>query len=533
MFKKLINNYDIISFDVFDTLVTRCFLKPDDVFRYIEYREDAEGFVCARKQAESNAFNRDNGLKCYEVTLEEIYEQIPGKYKFLKDIELEIEKKCIIVNPVGCELYLDAISKGKQIIIVSDSYLPKTFIENILHDLGYISFNNLFVSSEVNKTKRNGNLYSDVIQKFKKEKILHIGDNYHSDFIIPQEIGINAIHLNERSYDNCFSNHNSRVFQFFESNTDQSLLAKTSILAKMDLLRFRNEDENNFWNNVGFCYAGPMIFSFLKWIENNAHEKEITHILFVARDGYFLNEFFSKINSNISTTYLYLNRAIIDSLSNDDCNKEKYIKYLKSIVSSNKIMVVDVGTNNFSMQKFLIEHGIDCVGSYWCTGRDVDELEYSKFFKSTSIPNIDSFFGSGLIEFFMTSPEPPIVDVAINNHLLPIYASQILPYEKYRISVLQEMMVGIQNYSKYYLKYIKQLDFLFSSDDIINWNLFWLNYPSNEEKEEFGKIYHASDDEHVKYSPQFNFTSSVNKVDEIKTIKRYLVLLKNRLTRWI
>ncbi len=50
--KSEILKYDVISFDIFDTLLLRPFIKPTDLFWYIETKYNIKGFHQARILAE-------------------------------------------------------------------------------------------------------------------------------------------------------------------------------------------------------------------------------------------------------------------------------------------------------------------------------------------------------------------------------------------------------------------------------------------------------------------------------------------------
>ena len=59
----------VIAFDVFDTLIVRPFVRPDDLFDFIERTTGKEGFGKARREAEKQARRRIRP----EVDLDEIY----------------------------------------------------------------------------------------------------------------------------------------------------------------------------------------------------------------------------------------------------------------------------------------------------------------------------------------------------------------------------------------------------------------------------------------------------------------------------
>ncbi len=82
---KEIKNYDIVSFDIFDTLLKRNVKEPTDVFSYMEKKYQINGFREKRIEAEKAARKKKNGL---EISLEDIYAEFGADYS---DEEMETE----------------------------------------------------------------------------------------------------------------------------------------------------------------------------------------------------------------------------------------------------------------------------------------------------------------------------------------------------------------------------------------------------------------------------------------------------------
>ena len=92
-------NFDIISFDIFDTAILRKVLFPQDIFKLLSqwvYQEfNIVDFNYIRQNTEQEVRNMS---KFDEITIREIYESIQSKYPSLdvncimrKEIELEFE----------------------------------------------------------------------------------------------------------------------------------------------------------------------------------------------------------------------------------------------------------------------------------------------------------------------------------------------------------------------------------------------------------------------------------------------------------
>ena len=139
------------------------------------------------------------------------------------DEEMTAESELLIANDWILPVYKKA-KELKTVIIVSDMYLPEEFIADVLKREGFNGYKKLYLSSSVNKTKSSGELFDYVLSEIGKEKrILHIGDSYISDFLIPNKKGIDAIHIPTDISNKVFRLRNHGI----ESNIINSFLNNT------------------------------------------------------------------------------------------------------------------------------------------------------------------------------------------------------------------------------------------------------------------------------------------------------------------
>lgn len=71
-----------------------------------------------------------------------------------------------------------------KVIFTSDMYLESDVIRKILEKNGYTEEDKIYLSSEVKVSKSKGKLFDYIIKDIdlKPEEIIHIGDNYCSDY---------------------------------------------------------------------------------------------------------------------------------------------------------------------------------------------------------------------------------------------------------------------------------------------------------------------------------------------------------------
>ena len=175
--KSQIDKHDIISFDIFDTLLLRPYVKPTDLFFHLERLENVDGFHNARIEAERQARKTHSDLE--DITIDEIYDEIADKYKPLKQKEMDLERQVLQPNPEMKEVFGYAKEQNKRIIIVSDMYLSSDFLKSVLEEKGFIGFEKLYVSSKYGKLKYSGNLFKEVLNNLKT--YLHF---YHQKLIM-------------------------------------------------------------------------------------------------------------------------------------------------------------------------------------------------------------------------------------------------------------------------------------------------------------------------------------------------------------
>lgn len=298
----LIDKHEIISFDIFDTLLVRNVLNPSDIFELVEKKYNTlhkdypiNGFKNNRIKAEKLARLK----KKNEIIIYDIYRQIdyPDYIKNeLMSIEMDEEFKYTINNPNVFSLYHYSKEKGKKIIITSDMYLPKAFIARILKNCGIDTYNELFVSSDSGFRKRTGELFVYISNYLKcnSNDILHIGDNKISDYIMPLKNGFDAylIHPNDQNlYHLKKSKYN---FNLLQNNVAAAIIRNYSCSKK--------ECEK-----IGCQIMGLPLVGFCQWIHERTHDVDK---FFLARDGYLIKKAYEILypEEKNKCHYLYLSR---------------------------------------------------------------------------------------------------------------------------------------------------------------------------------------------------------------------------------
>ncbi|WEQ50724.1 hypothetical protein LV478_00435 (plasmid) [Komagataeibacter oboediens] len=303
--EKFILNFEVISFDVFDTLLFREVARPEGIFYYIESKTKNKGFAQRRIGAEKLArkinFTR---YKSYETTLIDIYRVLytdPIQQKKGMACELETERHFLKAHKVNKEIYEISKSLNKKIIAISDMYLSEEDINDFLVNNG-IFVNKVFSSSTYhtkNICKSNGSIYPFVCEylNITPEKLVHFGDNYYSDVEQAISSGISAVHitsiLTALSLD---SNINEKTINIIRTN---SSIDSDIIIGMLSRRHYEGYfDDKNPAKSFGYIYGGIIILSFIKNIIEISKKYNIKKLLLMTRDGFIIKKAMDSIGIN-------------------------------------------------------------------------------------------------------------------------------------------------------------------------------------------------------------------------------------------
>lgn len=281
--------YDVISFDVFDTLIFRLFSEPTDVFFLLGEELGYMDFKRIRMEMEWKArkkkYKKD---KHSEVNLEEIYALLSEETGINKDRasirEVQLEQECCFANPYMLQT-LEALRKlGKRVILTSDMYLNAAQIKELLGHCGYGAFDACYVSCEYGASKSEGTLYEEVHKRESREwnkkhpgetpRFVHVGDNYLSDVEHAKQHGFASRH---------YVNVNAAGAQYRAE--DMSAITGGLYRGIVNAHIHNGLYEYSREYEYGYIYGGLFVTGYCQFIHAYAKEHRIEKLLFLARDG--------------------------------------------------------------------------------------------------------------------------------------------------------------------------------------------------------------------------------------------------------
>lgn len=354
---KKISNKKICLVDFFDTVVVRQ-VYPEYVKKIVSKRLAAflgdkyssEQIYQFRQKWEEKLcqVNKKNGLDL-EFSLcelnKKIYKQfVSGKEKknisekdFIEigeKMELEVEKAAQKIDPKVVKFLLEIKKQGKQIILVSDNYLPKNVFQELLNSykIDWL-FDDVFVSSEYLLNKRSGRLYELIIEKkqFRPEDVLMLGDSRQADKIAANKVGIEAVLLERSNRKKIYDRKKDKVNKksYWANKISKEISNKKGIFTEISLT----------------------LYVFIEKLHQDLRARGSRKILFISREGRLLKKLFDQYQSKtatkpIETYYVQVSR------------RSSFLPSLKSI-KEEKFETLFRQYRDFSCRTFLLNMGFE------------------------------------------------------------------------------------------------------------------------------------------------------------------------------
>ena len=319
--KRYIAAHDVISFDIFDTLIMRRVLLPEDVYALVEAHTNRVGFAKERVQAEREA-NRLAATLGSATTFDDIYSILQERLKLpceevesLQVLELATEKKCLIPRSGTFALLEYARTLGKCVFLISDMYWPEEFLRDVLADFGIMGWDGLYLSSSCGCTKAGG-LYEFFRKDVPEGNCLHIGDSEEADGVYPHLAGLDTWRLySVRDMLSASAWH--KVADRAEHLSERTIMGLLTVKVMENpwaLSGMEGKSKISGGRDFGYVFAGPMLTAFLFWFLEQTRNC-CTHLLFSARDGWLLMKMYDILRLEfpdeewLPATYFYTSRS--------------------------------------------------------------------------------------------------------------------------------------------------------------------------------------------------------------------------------
>lgn len=332
--KDKIDKADIVSFDIFDTLIMRKVFSPEDVFRLLgekvraELKLDCEIASIRAQAAQCGAYATINEIygyikKCTNLTDKNISDIM----KMEKDTDIDL---CIVRRDIA-DLYEYCLTCGKEVYFISDMYYTIQDIKRILDKCGVTvpDDEHIWISCEKKADKVSGSLWEKYFKLVGKgNKCLHIGDNKTCDVKNPVRYGIDSYYV-MGAKDMLMNSSMAELASDVNTVSDSiclGLVASKLFNSPFALCSTKGKVSFDDSESYGYCVYGPLLEKFLIWLYYKSRKDEIDKLLFFARDGYFLEKDYTMVaellddGSKQEWCYLPISRRLIyiATMENED-----------------------------------------------------------------------------------------------------------------------------------------------------------------------------------------------------------------------
>ncbi|MBQ7286707.1 MAG: HAD-IA family hydrolase [Candidatus Gastranaerophilales bacterium] len=564
--KSKIKKAKVVSFDIFDTLLVRPYIRPIDLFEHMERALDCKGFALERRDAERRTRIRHRELE--DITFDMIYDEIDEEFKHLKQKEMDWEEMVLRPNPELKQVYDYTKKLNKKIIIVSDMYMPSKFLRRVLRKNGFKDFDKLYVSGEIGKMKVFSTLYQHVLDDLhiKPQDILHIGDNVKSDFENPLKLKIKCVH-----YKQVLVQYLEKFYYLKNFSKKQDLDASiliSIISQKWKQNQLIDKKDFNYWENLGYFLGGPLGYGYTRFIYEEAKKDNINNLLFVARDGWTLQKIYNMFENPIKNSYIYAPRFlnlvcrldfgpafgkavqyyakiapdVVEYFKKEDVTVQRlyeaeqpiteqecynfilkhekvfkdlanarmadYRKYLTSYVDKkDKVGFVDIASTFFSGQ-LLVQDALEnnVIGFYSCLYPNYpkyNNLQIKTWSKNVVEHNIHRVLH--LLELFASSPEYPIQQVLKNGEVCYLEPSKD---ECSRAKNYTSISNGMMEFAKSIQHRFGENDIYLSMENILEFFKEFSYHPQKSDIRYFDQVKLSFDAANKKNEPLYSMKTS-------------------------
>jgi FMN phosphatase YigB (HAD superfamily) len=315
-----LEDVDLVSFDLFDTLVSRPARRPDAVLKLVEHRIATEEgrpipLFAERRAAE----NRVRARKHHQgdVNLSEIYAELAASGTITGDVvarahalEKRIDLGALHPRPEVIAILKVAHERGKRIVLMTDTYYEEADIRGILQAIGVADlFAALYVSNAVGARKDRGDLWRHVeeAEAVPRARWLHVGDNEHSDIQAACDRRIPYLHVA----------HPAKILAQSGFVRDEGDLARTwpsdLVIGHAMLTLGRNPFLDRAGppyltlgsaREVGSVVFGPLMLLFMSWLIRHEVLRRVERLYFLAREGDFLVKVYQLIRERYGLQHL-------------------------------------------------------------------------------------------------------------------------------------------------------------------------------------------------------------------------------------
>jgi FMN phosphatase YigB (HAD superfamily) len=337
----------VLSLDVFDTLVWRIVPEPVDAFLLLGQRlrdlghlpahVPVELFARLRERAERRARSRVPAGRVPEISLEDIYDEMPAhlfsgvRPEALAGHEVALEASIVFPDLDVAHLARHAQDEhGVRIALVSDTYFSPAQLRKVVdcETLADLAVAEVFTSSR-HKVNKSTGLFDVVLETMKVQpgEVLHVGDHPDADVAAAERARIHAVAFEKLSEATRALLRAESMVR--EADRDTSVAPVDPSCGDMGLTAIRAKSLHRagssgtgatgaYWR-FGSLVLGPAFTGFAEWVHRRAQAEGVTTVYCLMREGEFLSRLLNGgrhyLGSDVTAVPLWLSRSVCSRAS--------------------------------------------------------------------------------------------------------------------------------------------------------------------------------------------------------------------------
>lgn len=336
--KRLADRSQTISFDLFDTLLIRRIHDPDlvklPVARYIASLAQTRGIKKSwqtvqklrdqieQRQRQETGETFDDHEASYPVFMKSLLQKLFKEHyrdnllDVVTSYELKMESSMLVPRRQLAEWLAELHQRGKQILIISDVYLPSEHLKILIDKAGLLSFVDEIISSaDTFLAKASGKAFPLIEKRFALDKSswMHIGDNPISDGVRASEFGLRALVLRDARE----KHRKSIIKRYYNYGMGRPFYRGRALQQLMLSYEGENIEQSDLYVE-GYNFIGPMVGAFVQHIAEECRRLGLSKIFFLSREGYTFKKVWEKCtpllypDANLpEIEYLYVSRMAL------------------------------------------------------------------------------------------------------------------------------------------------------------------------------------------------------------------------------
>ncbi|NKB60778.1 MAG: HAD hydrolase-like protein [Gammaproteobacteria bacterium] len=335
-----LSDAELVSFDMFDTLLVRRTHDPDlvkvPVARLISNLAKQQGIDIEWKQVQEKRDELEQALReqtgqtfedkeahyptLMSQTLTAILGEDEGKARLqeVTDFEMQMENTMLVPGKEIVEWLEQLARRGTRMWVISDMYLPADHLEVLLSHAGLSGyFEKVISSADSFLAKASGKGYAGILkdQDINGEKWLHIGDNPISDGFRADEAGLHALVLQD------YEEHRRKAIaaRYYYYGLGRGFWKGRAAQQLMAPIEAENVPRSAMYRE-GYNFFGPLLCSFVQKVAERSIQQGITKVFFLSREGWMFKQLWEKITPVLypgaklpEIEYLYVSRLALAS----------------------------------------------------------------------------------------------------------------------------------------------------------------------------------------------------------------------------